>query len=167
VMLKFPVLTIAAHIFSKEERNDVENKILLSLLHKPLSLGDWHSIARTIVQKVEITPSFKNILKNIVKLYEREKIIHWRNETIGHGALRLELEQNIIHDFEKKLLIIKSHFETYQYEYNAINIEESGTKLFVKIDSICMDLYPFILYSHESIYFFDHFLLRNRQTTFL
>jgi thiamine phosphate synthase YjbQ (UPF0047 family) len=49
-----PHKDIALNIYNKNGRSEEESKVLISILEKPLSLGDWQRIA-LIVQKLNTT----------------------------------------------------------------------------------------------------------------
>ncbi|SOC24129.1 hypothetical protein SAMN05880501_11698 [Ureibacillus xyleni] len=174
VLIKFPTLYAASAIYNRIQRSDVENKIILSLLDKQLSLGHWKQIAQTIVKKVNIPYSLKSILTNIVKIYE--DIPSWRNENIGHGALTLD-EEKLKMDISEKLLVIKAYLEENQQSYDGIHfivqhnqdqrvlngkdharkLPETSGELFAGYNGMQHKLYPYILLEDGNIYFFDSF----------
>ncbi|MCB1318210.1 MAG: hypothetical protein KDK27_19725 [Leptospiraceae bacterium] len=90
VILKMPVLVHAACLFRKE-RDSGENRLLLALLDK-LSLGTWLGIGRQMYNQLELPDSAADIdehLKAVLGLFEKHKIVSWRNDVIGHGALSI------------------------------------------------------------------------------
>jgi hydrogenase maturation factor len=108
VKLKFPILIKSAEIYHKENRKDEENKILLSLLCKPLALGDWLSIGRTICSiNNSKDEKILEILKDVIKRYEDEKIVNWRNDKIAHGALQFDIDDEFINDIKKKTEMVE------------------------------------------------------------
>ena len=56
-------------------------------------------------------------MKNIISIYEKNNIVKWRNETIGHGSLSFDDTQEFKVDIEEKLRLIKVHFDTCDNDY--------------------------------------------------
>lgn len=187
VLLKFPVLAAASLLYAKTERSDEDNKILISLMHKPLSLGDWQAIARTLRKNLSIRGTgLDTILGDIFTTYEKGKVAHWRNETIGHGALRFQEDAGFQKDFESKLAAIRSHLIHCLPVYKHLPFSAEGattllkgaeqarelhlpenSRLWIEISGIRVGLYPFVVYRQGGIYFFDSYMPRGTETYFL
>lgn len=183
VIIKFPILIAASHMYYKKQRSDTEGKIILSLLEKQLSLGHWKQIAQTIASGVKVNPPIDSIIKNSLEVFE--DIPAWRNENIGHGALTYDHEK-LQKDIKSKLIIIKQFLEKNEKYYNKIslyidtstmrkiligkenarNIEEIG-ELFVACNGCHQKLYPYILLEEKKIFFFDSYSKYNDKTTLL
>lgn len=99
--MKFPILVSAAYIYHKKERSDVENKILISLLNKLLTLGDWLNIGTTLSKTNRLPAEVIPILKEIVIIYHKNHIVNWRNDTVGHGALAFDVDTDFKDEIEK------------------------------------------------------------------
>src|SRR5690625_3881081 len=126
VILKFPTLAAVSDIYYKQSRTTEENKILLQLIEKPLSLGNWQSIARTIFVKSTVASELKNILKDVHHLFESNKIVNWRNSQIGHGALSFDTSEEFQLDLIEKLQAIKGHFQKMKDTYSSVHFYTKG-----------------------------------------
>ncbi|MDN3016854.1 hypothetical protein PH210_11670 [Paenibacillus sp. BSR1-1] len=176
VLLKFPVLICVSHIYSLRERSDKEIKVMVSLLEKPLSLGDWERIGGVLSNLDSTHPILRKVLDRTLKLFRDEKIVNWRNEQLGHGALSFDIDETFREDLINKLKAIKIYFEeTYELdqqinlylkqggnEYRLsgeeamFHIEKDTSDISVRLnDDLTVPLFPFILSSDNSIYFFD------------
>lgn len=176
VLLKFPVLICVSHIYSLRERSDQENKVLVAMLEKPLSLGDWERIGG-LLSNLDSTPqTLKQVLDRTLKLFRDEQIVKWRNEQLGHGALSFDIDEEFRKDIMEKLEALKTYFkETLEFdkhihlylkeggnEYRLSgekamsHIEKDTSDILVRLnDQLTVPLFPFILNSESSIYFFD------------
>lgn len=108
VILKFPILImINGLIYSLKNEKECKNRndILKSFISKPLSLGDWETIANKIGKLsneelpqrnsemyVEIRDHLKELMNYYkVKINNTEKLVSsWRNDEIAHGALSFD-----------------------------------------------------------------------------
>ncbi|WP_251551399.1 hypothetical protein [Neobacillus muris] len=188
VLLKFPILISVSHIYSLRERSDAEIKVLVALLEKPLSLGDWEKIAGVISKLPSTHPTLKQVLIRTLKLYRDEQIVKWRNDQLGHGALSFDADDDLRKDIIKKLEAIKRYFEdTFELdqqinlylkqggnEYRLSgeeamdHIERDTSDISVRLnDSLTVPLFPFILTSENSIYFFDTYFSHKDKTMVL
>ncbi|KYH34007.1 tetratricopeptide repeat protein [Clostridium tepidiprofundi DSM 19306] len=164
ILIKFPVLIAASDIYNKKERSSQENKILMSLLEKPLSLGDWEKLARTIIELDTVDLIIKEILKDIIDVFSKNNIVQWRNNQIGHGALSFDADKEFQKDLYSKIEVLKSHFERCYSNYCKINLYQStnsnkvilrgkdsnteiisNSDIFVILEENDKKLYPYIL----------------------
>lgn len=181
VILKIPVLIIMSSIFEKSNKS-IEDMELISLsLGKALSLGDWRKIlGRICKNKLVENEMLYPILKDIKKIYFDEKldIVKWRNDTIGHGALKFDDNPEFRKELVERLIVIKKHFEKcekyytklqfYLYEdgnrillkgeNNAKKLPWKSDKLYIHIHDKKINLYPYILYLGGEIFFYDAFI---------
>lgn len=102
ICLKLPVIISMAYICSKERLSEAEYKVIDIMIERELSCGAWHEIARMLIKTVD-QKVLVQILNEADELWSwdesrgirgrRNKIngctgfAHWRNSTIGHGAL--------------------------------------------------------------------------------
>lgn len=124
VLLKLPVI-IAAVTLLDRDRNQTENRILLALLEKLLSLGDWEAIARQVYNQLEFptgTESIEENLKAVLDLFAKNNIVKWRNEVIGHGALSLNEFDDVGQDLAKLLKVLKSFFSDQDGFYRNLEL---------------------------------------------
>ncbi|WP_394186769.1 tetratricopeptide repeat protein [Metabacillus halosaccharovorans] len=186
VLIKFPILLNSAFIYGKKEgRSDFENKLLISLLEKPLSLGDWESIGRTMIKNQIAHPSFQDILSDIVRLFSKQSLTNWRNTHIGHGALRFEIDDEFIHEITSILLVLKKHFQTFETTYRNLTIyyenKENEKVIFVGKDlargqeishkhlraeyrDYHQEVYPYLIIESGKLYFFDSYHSKKQST---
>lgn len=188
IMIKFPSLLAISEIYLRNSRSDVENKLLLNLIEKPLSLGDWQSLASTLIKKCTFNQSIHILLTNIVDLYQKESITSWRNEKIGHGALSFDVDRGFQVDMENKLHRISEHFQNMINIYTDIsiytmvngckidlignqygeNLQTVPTEVYFKLPNqtpLCLT--PYIILDQEGIFFFDSFYPRKKKTALL
>jgi hypothetical protein len=188
VLIKFPTLIAASMLYGKRERSEEENKILIALLEKWLTLGTWEEIARTMGRKVKLQQSIAAIQKDIVLLFHDHAIREWRNKVIGHGALAFDADDEFQKDIETKLRLLKTHFQDHAETYatlrlylsvnarqvfldgkeNARNLEYPDSDLHIRIGKeFEYSLSPYILLRDRGIYFFDSYIPRDEKTVIL
>lgn len=188
VLIKFLVLIVASAIYNKPQLSSSERKLLLSLMDI-LSLGNWREIANLIVKEdLAQFDDIKIILVDLLKIYnsEKEDIVKWRNETIGHGALKLEDDAEFRKDLMHKIYLIKAHFDKRYKQYSSmtlslydgeekirsLNDDVKSAKLIqpeIWIEFFCnkQKLNPFIFSNNGNIYFYDSYLLKKKKTILL
>ncbi|MCB1316287.1 MAG: hypothetical protein KDK27_10060, partial [Leptospiraceae bacterium] len=121
VILKLPVLVYAAHLYRKE-RAPGENRLLLALLDQ-LSLGTWLGIGRQMYNQLELPDAASDInehLKAVLDLFEKHKIVSWRNDVIGHGALSLNEAHDLESDIASLLRALRDFFQTQDQLYQTL-----------------------------------------------
>jgi tetratricopeptide (TPR) repeat protein len=162
VLLKYPILIIAAKIFRKENKTTKENEILKELVAKPLSLGDWVRIAGLIEDLTLTNIKLKednciNMISFLIKVYDgnskinKDNMVNWRNSTVGHGALKLRNDVEFIADMKVKVILIKKIFEEidkylsnsklYYKEGKDAVIDLKGNKLLKEIKDLDLNIY--------------------------
>lgn len=181
VILKFYVLVAASEIFSKENAdiNNNEKNILVKLIDKRLSLGDWKSIGDQLGnKKIRVNRTIKKVLNEVVKIYNDSSLVAWRNETIGHGALGFDSSREFIEKFKEHLIILKDHFYNNYDSYSQIALKGvtddgykdlMGKNALYTNDIICnrfeiivnnhivIELIPYIMLIDKGMYFFDSY----------
>ena len=151
VLIKFPILLVVSKI-DYNQANANETQFLTTMLEKQLSLGDWSNLARQ-AHNITNDKNLKMWLKNILATFNKNNILAWRNEEIGHGALGLDETKEFQNDIEKKLQSFK-----YFFDRNRENLE-SSLKTDEYLDSI------FFENIEKYLYFFDSFNIRNKKTS--
>ncbi|WP_240421195.1 hypothetical protein [Paenibacillus periandrae] len=118
VLLKFPILILLSEVLESKKLKYEYQDVLTRLTGKPLSLGDWHQVALEIRKKssTKNEPIFE-ILRDISGIYEKYQIVNWRNERIGHGALKLDNSTDFQNDIRKMLYLISEHLTRCQTYY--------------------------------------------------
>ena len=104
VLIKFPCLVMARWVMEESTDEDLKRRVEKGLLSKPLSMGDWHNLAGNVLSKGLVNAPFplmtrlagwlrtpKGDATEVNKLLG--KLNKWRNEEIGHGALKLRLSE--------------------------------------------------------------------------
>jgi tetratricopeptide (TPR) repeat protein len=188
VLIKFPTLIGASILYGKQERSDEENKILIALLEKWLTLGTWEEIARTMGRKLKLHQNIADIQKDIVLLFHEHGIREWRNKAIGHGALAFDADDEFQQDIEEKLRLLKTHFQDYAEAYltlrlylrvnkhqvllqgkeKARNLDHPASEIHIQLaEGIEHVLSPYILLRGRGIYFFDSYIPRDEKTVIL
>lgn len=180
VLLKLPILIVSNYLLANSN-NQEEDEIIKMLLQKPLSLGDWEIVGKKIL-KIKENERWKldeviKILKSVCNIYDKYKIVKWRNENIGHGALSFKVEENFFDEMGKVLLAIKKHTEDCYTSYthlelinkngiafvgknNVKNVLREKDMLLAKIRGIEVGLYPFIIVKNKTPNLFDSFNYR-------
>lgn len=187
VLLKWPVLITISRIFQKKEYAPKEIQLLVKILEKPLSLGDWESIARSIKTLENIPPNLQQLLEQTLTFFNKNGLVNWRNEKIGHGALAFDHNDEFREDIKQKLKIIKQFFcDTYplaqsiefhlktdneQHKLHGKDIlqklSQVDGELGITIENESFSLSPFILKEGSEIYFFDTFYARKQKAAIL
>ena len=147
ILIKFPTLLTVSAIYQKNAFNEVESKLLISMLEKQLSLGTWATLAST-AKGLQDDSFLKSWLSNITKVFNNHSITQWRNEEIGHGALSLDETSKFQEDIKSKLSILKIFFE------------ENISTLFSLKESNYQELMETIFFEKDeqsNIYFFDSY----------
>jgi hypothetical protein len=189
LLIKLPVLISMNFIINKREKTSNDHALIEYMLEKSLALGDWREIANTLYTRGMCDNLIiNNILKNIKKIYFNEKIdiVKWRNESIGHGALKYTNDSKFQEEISERLRIICDHFKICDKDYRQLNIYFisknsrillKGTKtvlnfpetgqLFLQRESSFLDTYPSISFYNGEIYFFDGYIDKKMKVSFL
>lgn len=105
VMIKFPAAVMAAYVLDPgfEDPGGLRKKVQAALLAKPLSMGDWHKLGGDMLGPGfckdpgpvgRIAGLVRNAKGKPTPGYDLlRKLNEWRNDEIGHGALRLNVRE--------------------------------------------------------------------------
>ncbi|OZB76271.1 MAG: hypothetical protein B7X36_04170, partial [Thiomonas sp. 14-64-326] len=99
LLARFSALTLACDILQNGPA-DKQIEVLTSLFAKPLAMGDWVSLADAWSKWLETAPQREQdwITRPIARIWRHgnqrtpfcglmsDTLVHWRNETIGHGV---------------------------------------------------------------------------------
>ena len=181
VILKFNATIIISTIYEKhhhEELTKEEMDVVQFLLSKPLSLGDWLSIAH-LLGKCTLTHPTMDVLRDIEKFYNKQQIVSWRNQQLGHGALGFDLEATFQEDIEKLLNVLTTHFTTNEQYYKTLELRVVESKkqtplkgaqlnrlpqhapLTLHYNDHNNNLFPFLVLHHSKLFFFDSYKFKN------
>lgn len=186
LLLKFPVLLVMSRYCDNQKRDEQQSEIIRFLLENKLSLGSWKSIADKCLN-IEDSSSIVKILRGIVKLYNENSITTWRNNTIGHGVLKFDDNEEFRNDIESKLLLIKKYLDEFSCEYNNLNFGymnkrnkcrlqgtnpnlknlRNNSKLYFYYEDKFVQLNNLIVIHENEIYFFDSYFRDKKKTKML
>ena len=178
IALKLPVIIAISYICAKEKLSEEEYRIVAMAVEKELSSGTWHEILRLLLQTVE-DPVLVRLLQEADELWSwdgqrglrgRRRNInsytgfsHWRNATIGHGALAFDDQTEFQVQFEKMIELLNLYMEMTEEGYAHLAIQIENDHALVHISGKKISLYPFAVVLEDSIYFFDAFLYGKRK----
>jgi hypothetical protein len=107
VIAKYPVLYYVSLLKQQKSMLDDEQLLMYNILSQVLSLGHWESALKKITDilskqsvKTPEQEAIEIISQSVWKIYKDNKVVKWRNDNIGHGALG---NANKV-DFKGKLL---------------------------------------------------------------
>lgn len=186
VLIKFPTLLVLNKYCNNRKRSQHENETLQFLLSKMLSLGDWHELAKRCLVSCS-SENLKRVLENITRAFEKNKIINWRNDTLGHGALMFDDTKEFREELIKMLRIIKKHFDDCNEEYMQISLkyETNGKSTELRGNDISREIFKsegdlifdenqnnnkineLMKVQNSSLFFFDSFCQWDRKTKML
>lgn len=174
--IKFPVLLECSRFYHQPKRTETENTILFNILNKKLSLGDWERLGRMVYKTYgKSKPEIEKILGLTLELYSKTKIVNWRNNTIGHGALGFEEDPDFRSDIEQKLISLAAYFMSVVPLYSNLNLimkdsrgalllkgkkaiidnKFSDADLYIESTGVNHSLYPYIQALQGKVYLFD------------
>ena len=188
VILKFSVLPILSEWMNDGDKKNLYREILYGLTRKLPSLGDWYGAAQKIFKAGEISNgALKKILADVLKIYEAEKIIHWRNVNVGHGAYTSAEDKIFRADVKEKIQALAEHCNNCAEDYAAIKIYLKQGKKYVSLRGLASaqkgtrssgELYlegtrkkfplaPLMKNIDGGICFFDSYLLKKKRLAYL
>ncbi|MCB2290143.1 tetratricopeptide repeat protein [Clostridium sp. CS001] len=189
VLLKFPTLMAMSVIYNRKEKSIQEIELIALSFQKILGLGDWRNLTNIIYKENLINDSvILPILKSIRDIYFNQKIdiVKWRNETIGHGALKFDSDIEFQNEVINLIKIIKRHFNVCNHLYlklnfcmemSSSNIELRGIELAKNLsvdgmlyfeDEMSLNkIHPFILVDNGEIFFFDTYIEKKKKVSIL
>lgn len=204
VILKFAVLVILSQVFNDDSRKDNKknigtktcckkyqymfNNALLKLTNTLPSLGTWVSVAEEILKNKDVEPKeIMSVLEDIVKVYDKNRITHWRNEKVGHGAYTSVENESLKNDIREKIDVIADHFNRNETIYctmhmlsrqrnEFINLEGAdkarntglqGNNLYLEFQDRKFALLPLIRNIDGSLFFFDSYIKATSSVEYL
>ncbi len=186
--LKFCVLAELSLAFGEEQIDGHYGRLLAELTNRLPSLGTWQMVGRELVS---LYPKRANglpaILRSLVKLYETEKIVHWRNKYVGHGAFTPVEAKEYQEEAIRKIRALATHFQQEEKEYKALSLElrtdvdtlvlsgsglarnlpYTGQALFLLQSEKEVRLVPLLQNINHGIYFFDAYLEKYQVGSYL
>ena len=186
--LKFCVLAELSLAFEQKEPDGCYGKLLAELTNRLPSLGTWQMVGQKLTGLYpKRDKGVISILRSLVKLYESEKIVHWRNENVGHGAFTPVEVKAYQEEVTKKIRALAAHFQQEEKEYTALSLElradeetlvlsgpdlarklpYTGQSLFLVQSGHEVRLVPLLQNINNGIYFFDSYLERFQVGSYL
>lgn len=145
VLYKIPIVMVLIVLDSddKYKEGTAYADIIRASLGSPMSMGLWNDLASVIVKKskeLSIPGNLISILKKTRKLYATDvtpdmpDVIKWRNDAIGHGALKFQDDEAYQQEVKSLILLLKEYFDgTGKYSikglYDEIYFELDDQKL--------------------------------------
>ncbi|WP_017753978.1 P-loop domain-containing protein [Calidifontibacillus oryziterrae] len=184
-MLQF--LVTVSELYNKEEKTTDDIMILVRLVGKPLSLGDWHMLAKALSKHIANDHPLSAILKDVVELFYDGDVTRWRNDCIGHGALQNHTSTEFKQTMTEHIKLITEYFRNHAVSYETLTMylnidntiqtlkgsvvndwkEQAGTLYVQYNNGQSVLLNPYILYREQRIYFYDTYYSRNGKTAIL
>ncbi len=186
--LKFFVLAELSLAFGEEQHDGRYSKLLAELTNRLPTLGTWQMVGRELAG---LYPKNANgmpaILRSLVKLYETEKIVHWRNEYVGHGAFTPVEAKAYQEEAIKKIRALAAHFQREEKVYTELSLElrgdadalvlsgaelarelpYTGQALFLVQSGHEVRLVPLLQNINHGIYFFDAYIEKYQVGSYL
>ena len=155
--IRFYVLIGIAYADSTEDKETVA---LLFDPDRSLSFGDWVSaLAPTVAERLSSSvPSLSNLLRGSVAIYDKEKVVRWRNDNLfGHGAMREERSESFHDELREKLNALKlclEKAETFSPSIICNTTKENIVKCTVN-ETYTFSIAPYIQSSDGGFELFD------------
>ena len=162
------------------------------LANEELSFGDWFTLNNLIrnfytskkYRGIQPPETLKALMLAVSDWEEKNHFTHWRNETIGHGALALEDDPEIYLETAEKINALSVFYEQHDSEFKSIHITSEGLSLIGKAnardlpvavgDHCCAEvngdsfsLVPYVLHVNAGIYFYDEYADKKQQRLIL
>lgn len=196
IILKISVITTLIYLDKEYEEVLLEKTDIIDyLLQNRLSIGCWNLIANKILghnkkdkndnraKKVFLLPKdLTTILIQTTKLFEKKvgnkgNVMKWRNDTIGHGMLKFEDDENYRLEFRTLLNNLQVYFNGesteaykniyYSYEcerFSGLNtINDKDTQLYLHINELSIEVNKYSIRS----FFFDSFRLNEKEVKYI
>ena len=183
--LKFEILAICAWGYHAQIP-DFESNIACRLVSKSLTLGLWESIGNsicTMFQSEKVREQYQmpevmwQTIKRIRDVYNKNTLVNWRNERIGHGALGFAEDEEFQKDIMQKIEVMRGLYNDidasmrahhlYSGDYALMGCERARNlqNLLPKDASVCLRIEgsdldfcisPYMMLENGSIFFFDN-----------
>lgn len=122
LVCKTPLIMALISLEENQKYKDTEvfQEVLRICLDASMSMGSWDSLAGILVKKqndIHLPESIYHILKRTRRLYQEKisnsasNVVHWRNNTIGHGVLRFENDASYRKELTCLLNLLREYFD--------------------------------------------------------
>lgn len=139
----------------------LEKKELPALLCDPersLPFGDWvNTVPQKLTADLQLAESpLGKLLKELSKQYNKGKIVRWRNDTVGHGALQPDGSEEFQNSLETNLGFLTDCLKANAHLAQQITYSKNGDgELCCTADNVTFCLSPFIREVDGDIRLFD------------
>lgn len=186
--LKFCVLAQLSLAFAEKDLCYKYGQMLYKLINELPSLGTWLEVGRKLIEPQGAREDhLQRVLKDLVEVYDKQKIVNWRNENIGHGAFK-PVEAKLYRDeISGKIAALSKHFQRDASAYASLMLQVkangkienlfgarmarelpfTGKELFLVNGKQTVMLVPLLQNLDHSIYFFDSYVSRKNKDYYL
>lgn len=121
-LMKVPVLMALITVNSESDETSYR-EVMKKLLENTMSMGSWNEEAANIIKHasgLSVPAVLIDILKKTKRLYsapvskECSDVVNWRNNSIGHGALRFEDDPSYQQEVKTLLNLLKEYFDGHK-----------------------------------------------------
>lgn len=112
-LLKFEVLLAYSWAANHMDQNFIASTVS-QLMSKNLSMGNWLNLVSNIEKDLNIVGAELPDaipLKNLRECYQKNKIVNWRNDNIGHGVMAMEEDEDFRKDIYEKIILLKKLYK--------------------------------------------------------
>ncbi|MCH5151871.1 MAG: AAA family ATPase [Clostridiales bacterium] len=177
VFIKFPVLLCACYMF--HNKTDETDKLLVDIVTTRNSMGDWHNYLRQMQNKIKNVAELSDLYE-VAKLTNsfcnKNEVVSWRNQNIGHGATREMGDENLYEDLFARIQGITDFLTQVKPHYDRIRLTiDSSTqsvqlvghnnlianrvgKPYAHVGDKTVELRPFFYLVDDGLYFYDNFI---------
>lgn len=183
-------ITLAVCIFGKtQDVKGREEAYEKQIAGEKLSLGNWVDIANLMrsffkpsntnyhsITKTRLPSSLWKLLDKLQAWVGNNQLVNWRNEKLGHGALRFDDDPEFQTELLEKINAVTQFYRDNKEAFTAIQIASNGVYLLgfksarnlsnesskceLVVDSMKMPASPFILHVEHGIFFYDEMIKR-------
>ncbi|KHD05057.1 hypothetical protein PN36_15130 [Candidatus Thiomargarita nelsonii] len=133
VLLKFPAIVMAQWVFTEQRDMPLFKTVQQDLLSQ-LSMGDWLDLAGNTLAKplcqspiANVGSLFRSSPKKVTGLYDLlKKLIKWRNDKLGHGALGLEIDEDFKKDLADYVNQLNQQLAHYQDIWDGMLLQDAN-----------------------------------------
>ena len=176
VTLKIPALMALIYVSDTRETELTEDEeILKALVQEPLAMGHWRALVQCLEERetLALPRDLNRLLRKTRKLFFRQvtqrarDVVNWRNNTIGHGALKFEDNPAYREDFTALLSnwmkYVQEDLKADRSLYSDLRLETEPAVLLRTGGAE----YPAGKFSAEGAGFLDSFYLRKKTVKYL
>lgn len=131
-----------------------------------LSFGDWvNTLTTAVVRFFGKNSAFGGAMQQMKSFYEKYKIVRWRNDYVGHGALADASSVEYQRELEVKVRELKQLLDEIELLYRIIRLEVKDKSLSIIYEDTVYPAEPFMWTEDEKIILFDSFSPSNSHSS--